>query len=180
RALDGFYRFFERFERITKKSFFDLQAPMARRPIPPNEPAAEFVAEVVGLWENFLEHMDDDFNTGGAIGVLFELLTALNRFADAEHLEDGQATEADLRAFQRGVLILKELSQILGIFHKPAAVKEVGNDKLLGGVIQLLIDLRADARKNKNFALGDQIRKRLGELGVALEDRSGGTIWRIE
>ncbi|MBI3410838.1 MAG: cysteine--tRNA ligase [Planctomycetes bacterium] len=180
RALDGFYRFFERFERITKKSFFELQAPTARRPIPPNEPAAEFVAEVVGLWEKFLEHMDDDFNTGGAIGILFELLTALNRFADANHLEEGKGSEADLRAFQRGVLILKELSQILGVFHKPAATKEAGDDKLLGGLIQLLIDVRADARKNKNFALSDQIRKRLGELGVTLEDRTAGSIWRIE
>ena len=44
--------------------------------------------------------------------------------------------------------------------------------------MQLLIDLRAEARKAKNFALGDQIRKRLGELGVTLEDRPGGTLWR--
>ncbi len=44
--------------------------------------------------------------------------------------------------------------------------------------MQLLIDLRADVRKAKNFALGDQIRKRLTELGVTLEDRPGGTGWQ--
>ena len=41
------------------------------------------------------------------------------------------------------------------------------------------IQARADARKAKNFALGDQIRKRLSELGVTLEDRPGGTLWRV-
>ena len=44
--------------------------------------------------------------------------------------------------------------------------------------MQILIDLRAEARKAKNFALGDQIRKRLADLGVTLEDRAGGTNWR--
>jgi cysteinyl-tRNA synthetase len=46
--------------------------------------------------------------------------------------------------------------------------------------MRVLIDLRAEARKAKNFALGDQVRKRLAELGVSLEDRPGGTIWRKE
>ena len=45
--------------------------------------------------------------------------------------------------------------------------------------MQLLIDLRADARKNKNFAQADQIRQRLTELGVTIEDRAGGTGWRV-
>jgi cysteinyl-tRNA synthetase len=46
--------------------------------------------------------------------------------------------------------------------------------------MQLLIDLRAEARKGKNFALADQIRQRLGQMGVTLEDRPGGTGWRVE
>jgi cysteinyl-tRNA synthetase len=46
-------------------------------------------------------------------------------------------------------------------------------------LMQLLIELRAELRKAKNFALADQIRKRLGELGVTLEDRPGGTGWRV-
>jgi len=47
-------------------------------------------------------------------------------------------------------------------------------------LMQLFIDLRAEARKAKNFALADQIRQRLGQLGVTLEDRPGGTDWRME
>ena len=45
--------------------------------------------------------------------------------------------------------------------------------------MQLLIELRGELRKAKSFALADQIRKRLGELGVTLEDRPGGTGWRV-
>src|SRR5438552_3498572 len=66
RGLDGFYRFFERFQRINKTSYYELKAPTKRRPLPPKD--TSFTSEVVGLWEKFLEHMDDDFNTGGAIG----------------------------------------------------------------------------------------------------------------
>jgi cysteinyl-tRNA synthetase len=45
--------------------------------------------------------------------------------------------------------------------------------------MQRLIALRAEARKAKNFAVADQIRKRLTELGITLEDRPGGTGWRV-
>jgi cysteinyl-tRNA synthetase len=74
------------------------------------------------------------------------------------------------------------LSQILGVFTQaPAKAKtDDASEQLVSGVMQLLIDLRAEARKSKNFALGDQIRKRLVELGVTLEDRPSGTIWRKE
>jgi cysteinyl-tRNA synthetase len=175
RSLDGFYRFFERYQRVTGGSFYRLEAPTRRARFAAETP---FLLEVERLRERFLECMDDDFNTGGAVGALFELLTALNRFADAQHLEGGKADNADREAFQRGAVALRELSQILGVFHEPPAAKDGGQDELVGGLMQLLIDLRAEARKAKNFAMGDQIRKRLGELGVTLEDRPGGTLWR--
>jgi cysteinyl-tRNA synthetase len=179
RGLDSFYRFFERYQRIMKTSFYDLQPPRKRHTFDQGGAAAEFVVEFVRLWETFLSHMDDDFNTGGAIGALFELLTALNRFADNRQLETGQASPADREAFQRGVLALKELSNILGIFHKPPAQQQdAGKDKFVDSLMELLIDLRAEARKAKNFAVADLIRQRLGQIGVTLEDRPGGTEWR--
>jgi cysteinyl-tRNA synthetase len=176
RSLDGFYRFFERFERIAKESFFTLEAPTTRRPI---EASGDFLAEVTKLRDEFLRHMDDDFNTGGAVGTLYELLTALNRFADGRQLET-KAAAADLQAFERGVVVLKELSRILGVFEWAAEKKtqDAGTEQLLDGLMQLLIELRAEARKSKNFAQADLIRKRLTELGVTLEDRPGGTGWR--
>jgi cysteinyl-tRNA synthetase len=172
RSLEGFYRFFERFERITKKSFYDLQAPKLR--------GTSAAGDFDDLRSQYLAHMDDDFNTGGAVGVLYEMVTALNRFADSRQLEGANAGAADLQAFEREVLVLKELSQILGLFERPQANREQDADsaKLLDGLMQLLIDLRNEARKTKNFARADQIRKRLTELGVTLEDRAGGTRWR--
>jgi cysteinyl-tRNA synthetase len=175
KAYDAFLRFFERLQRITKESFYRLEAPARRAEF---SGTGEFLSEVGKLRQRFLDCMDDDFNTGGAIGVLYELLTALNRFADAKQLEGASPAPAALADFRTGVGVLRELSQLLGLFREPPAAPAGGDDKLVNGLMQLLIDLRNEARKAKNFALADQIRKRLGELSVTLEDRQGGTGWR--
>ncbi len=171
RSLEGFYRFFERYERITKKSFYSLTKGTG--------PAS---GEFAQLRQHFLDHMDDDFNTGGAVGVLYELLSALNRFAETARLESGNGSPSDVAHFEQGVGYLKELCDILGLFAKPIEKPQADeqSQQLVAGLMQLLIDLRAEARKSKNFALGDQIRKRLTEIGVTLEDRPTGTIWRKE
>mgnify|MGYP001313370032 CR=1 FL=1 len=185
RALQSFYRFFERYERITETSFFVSR--------PHSSPSAEFAA----LRSRFFECMDDDFNTGGAVGILFETLSALNRWADARKLDDPGAS-ADAKAeFARQAGVLREMSSILGLFWQPV-VESKGDASLLESLRGLaaelhvpagadvdaamaaLIQARADARKAKNFALADQIRKRLTDLGVTLEDRPGGkTDWRV-
>jgi cysteinyl-tRNA synthetase len=180
RGIDGYYRFFERFQRITGESFYDLKAPTRRGNFDLHGAEAEFLVDVGRHRSAFLECMDDDFNTGGAIGVLYELLTTLNRFADNRRLEGGQAGTATLSDFHKGVVVLKELSQVLGIFRTPPEAAKTGQDQLVGGLMQIFLDLRAEARKAKNFALADQIRQRLGQLGITLEDRPGGTGWRLE
>jgi cysteinyl-tRNA synthetase len=179
RGLDNFHRFFERYRRVTGASFHETQAPASHGPFEVSGAPTEFLAEVVRHRDAFLECMDDDFNTGGAIGVLYELLTALNRFADARQLESGKPDPAAVGDFRRGVLVLRELTQVLGLFREAPAAATGAGDDLVAGLMQLLIDLRAEARKAKNFALGDQIRQRLGALGVTLEDRPGGTGWRL-
>ncbi len=188
RSLEAFYRFFERYQRITGESFFALSAPTRRGPFEV-EPGNTFLAELATLRNGFLEAMDDDFNTGGAVGVLFELLTALNRFADARQLEAGQPAANDRAAFRHGVLVLRELSGILGLFEQPPPSATAGSDELVGGLVQILIDLRETLRaeakqakdaelKKKLFAQTDVIRSRLKEVGITLEDRQGGTGWR--
>jgi cysteinyl-tRNA synthetase len=175
RSLDAFYRFFERYQRITNESFYALKAPPSASEHGPKQPGDDVYAEFCAL-------MDDDFNTGGAVGKLYELVTQLNKSADANRDFDGDESRRNpaFANFKRGVVVLRELSAILGLFWAPVEVATGGDDKLVGGLMQLLIDLRAEARKAKNFALGDQIRKRLTELGVTLEDRAGGTNWRKE
>jgi cysteinyl-tRNA synthetase len=174
RSLDAFYRFFERYERITGTSFYQLPV-SATKPRDGDTLAVQIAPPAVA----FMDAMNDDFNTGGAVGALFELLTALNRSADQAKLETPARSEKDLEDFRRGVLTLRQLSHILGLFWEAPKKADGGNDKVLGGLMQLLIDLRNEARKSKNFAVADQIRKRLGEIGVTLEDRPGGTGWRV-
>src|SRR5262249_14291135 len=123
RSLEGFYRFFERFERITGQSFFSLKAPAKRGTFQAQGANPQFLEEITRHRAAFLEAMDDDFNTGEAIGVLHPLLTTLNRFADSEQLDSGTMKQAAVVDFQRGGEVLKELSQILGVFNEPADSK---------------------------------------------------------
>jgi len=176
RSLESFYRFFERYQRISSESFYALpvMSSLASSPskaLPDSSPWRSF-------WATFVEHMEDDFNTGGGVAVLYELLNKLNRFADEKKVDAG--TAEDVVEWKRGVLVLRERSQVLGRFWEPQA-KKGGDDQVVAGLMQLLIDLRNEARKAKNFALGDKIRARLKELNITLEDRPGGkTDWRIE
>ncbi len=177
RGLQGFRNLFDRIQRISGTSFYEMEAPRRRDD-----------AQVEGAPEDLLEHrrrfleaMDDDFNTGGALGELFEMSRVLNRFADAHRLEAVEPREPEQKvAFLKGVLALKELCQILGLFRKPPQAAERAGDTLTGPLLDLMVELRSRLRKEKNFALADEIRKRLGELGVTLEDRPDGTGWKVE
>jgi cysteinyl-tRNA synthetase len=188
RAYEAFARFAERYERITKDKFVNLAAPTT---IAVNRHFTH--AEFESLYKEFLQHMDDDFNTGGAVGVLFELVTKLNRLADAGKLEENAADRQALIAFGEGSVLLKEIGQVLGLFWQPPPKAEIaGGSELVAGLIKLLIDLRNNLRSEAKkiatkddptrkalFEQTDVIRKRLAELGVTLEDRPGGTDWRI-
>ncbi len=125
--------------------------------------------------------MDDDFNTGGALGELFEIAHALNRFAHEPGLEPGHPRPDRLEEYQGGMVVLRELSAHPRPVppagrRSPAQAESALTEDLLG----LLVELRNRLRKEKNFALADEIRNRLAELGVTLEDRPDGSRWRIE
>jgi cysteinyl-tRNA synthetase len=181
RSLEGFYRFFERYERITKESFYTIVPPQTRQEHEAAKDPEGRIVEGESSHLAFCAHMEDDFNTGGAVGTLYELLTQLNRFADQHQEFAGTESRTSLayRNFRYGAGVLRELASLLGLFREPITTSRAGDDKLVNGLMQLLIDLRADARKSKNFAVADQIRKRLTEIGVTLEDRAGETGWRV-
>ena len=139
------------------------------------------LATVAEHRNRFLEDMDDDFNTGGGIGTLFDLVRALNKFADDEKLEEpAKRTPEKLDALKRRHGRLRELTAALGLFRKPPEEKSAGGDDLAGKLMKLLIDLRAESRKKKDFATADRIRNTLTEIGVVLEDRPGGTEWSVK
>lgn len=178
-ALDTFYRFFERFERVTGQNFYALEAATRRSDVS-GETGCELLAKVAEKRRIYLERMDDDFNTGAAVSELFELVRMLNKFIDGQSLEDPDSRSADdLESLTQGAKTLKELSGILGIFQKPAESAAGGNDELVDQLMQLMIQLRASARGKKDFETADQIRDGLTELGITLEDRKDGTGWKI-
>ncbi|MEX2118196.1 MAG: cysteine--tRNA ligase [Pirellulales bacterium] len=173
KGLDTFYRFFKRYARITGQSFYDLAAPRRRDE---REAAGAFAEHR----RRFLESMDDDFNTGGAIGDLFELVRALNKLADERDLEQSGRGDAEaMQLLREGTVTLRELAATLGLFRWPVESPAAG-DELVSKLMELVIQVRADARKSKNFAMADKIRQVLGELGITLEDRPSGTDWSME
>lgn len=196
-GMDTFQRFFKRFERVTGESYYALTAPATRKDgddglavagtatksdvagadVP--SAAKPLITTVTEHRNRFLEAMDDDFNTGGGIAALFDLVRALNKFVDDEKLEDpAKQTPDKLDSLKRGTIVLRELTSTLGLFRNPPQETAAsGDDELTGQLMELLIELRAEARKKKDFATADQIRNRLTEIGVILEDRPGGTEW---
>jgi cysteinyl-tRNA synthetase len=180
-ALENFYRFFKRYQRVTGEDFYTIVPPL-RRAQGDFEPGDDsLLKDVVQHRNRFLDAMDDDFNTGGAMGDVFELLRRLNKYIDDEKLETKEAqTPARLTALRRGVTVFRELGNVMGLFRQPPPEKSPeGNNELTGKLMGLLIELRAESRKKKDFATADLIRKRLGEIGVVLEDRPGGTEWSV-
>src|SRR5690606_5887939 len=75
--------------------------------------------------------------------------------------------------------VLRDLTAVLGLFRKPPLTSGGGeaDGALVESLMQLLIDLRKEARAKKDFATSDMIRDRLGELGIALLDKKDGTAW---
>ncbi len=119
--------------------------------------------------EKFQAAMDDDFNTPGALAVLFELARDINKLR-----EDGSVTAAPLGA------ALRRLGGVLGLLqHDPQAFLRGGaTGSLSNAQIEALIVRRSEARKNKNWAESDRLRDELKSQGVILEDTAGRTSWR--
>jgi len=114
--------------------------------------------------QTFIDSMDDDFNTSGGLAGIFDLVRTINTARDAG------ATAEQLAPAQAN---LRELTGVLGL----RLAEKTGSgdaDKF----IDLLVEVRSEARTQKMWALSDLIRDRLKELGVIIEDSKDGTTWR--
>jgi cysteinyl-tRNA synthetase len=138
-------------------------------------PAAENQA-AASYDEKFHAAMDDDFNTPGALAVLFELARDINKLREesAPAKAGGSAEAASLGA------TLRRLGGVLGLLQRePRAFLRGGTaGGLSDAQIEALIARRAEARRNKNWAESDRIRDELKAQGVILEDKAGQTTWR--
>ena len=190
-GLEQFYRLFERIERITGTSPYQ-QTPSTEVP--------ELLAEVR---KRFEAAMDDDFNTAGAIAAMYEGVSAVNAHVDRAGLDSGEKLSQEQKTeLLELVGAIRFMGGLLGVFEKPrekviafdeatvTALKDMCTElgdanaddlaaKQPEELIEMLIEMRAQARKDKDFTRSDAIRERLSDLGITLEDHPGGTTWSV-
>lgn len=122
----------------------------------------EWLNKIEGYRQDFIREMNDDFNTANGISVLFELAKQANYY-----LEEKNTSEEVIHSFLR---TFDELGGVLGV--------SFAQTELLDEEIEELIKKRNQARKERNFALADQIRDQLKEMNIILEDTPQGTRWK--
>jgi cysteinyl-tRNA synthetase len=168
-GLVRIYRTLQRLESLIGK--VDLTRDAGRRHLFTGEEGDEFIRQFVTL-------MDDDLNTAGAVGLIFEKVKEMNRLMD-EHLNRPDQDILTGLAIDRTNLMI--IADLLGILQtKPdeflssiASAPDIDPDEVEG-----LIRERADARRNKDWGRADTVRKTLLEMGVVIEDTPQGTTWR--
>jgi len=174
RAMEAFERLFTRYRRITGTPFHPLPGRDRRAG---DAAVAAAGDEVKALREKFLAAMDDDFNTAIAIATLFDFVRVVNKFIDQRALE-AKKPAADLATLGAMMLVLRELTGTLGLFlEEPKAAAGGADEAVVAKLMDLVIEIRANARKAKDFATADLVRNRLTEAGIVLEDRPDGTGW---
>ncbi len=127
--------------------------------------------EIQELIEAAYSDMCDDFNTAKALGRLFELATRINS------LKGGQLSAADLTPGVRQELSSAFDAFLFDIFGLQDDTGGGNDNRLVDGLMELIIDLRKDARQNKDWNTADKIRDSLGDLAVQLKDGKDGTSW---
>ncbi|MGB0360899.1 MAG: cysteine--tRNA ligase, partial [Endozoicomonas sp.] len=119
--------------------------------------------------QRFFQVMDDDFNTPEALAVLFELVRHLNTIRSQD----------EAAALPLAVLLVK-LGSVLGILQRDPEVFLKSGSDVDEALIEQIIQKRADAKKNRDFAESDRIRDELARQGIILQDSREGTTWKID
>ena len=134
---------------------------------PPMEQVTEQTLEnqILATRQGFVVAMDDDFNTAVAMGHLFDLVRVINQARDAGVNQESLTPAQDL---------LRQLSGVLGLQLE----KEEEGKGDIAPIVDLLIEVRQELRERKLWDLSDQIRDRLADLDIILEDNKEGTVWR--
>ncbi len=147
----------------------------------PTEAGRTLATQALALKENFKEAMEDDFNTALAISYMFALARDLVTYAKTLQAE-GQAPDGKALAVTKKVFAY--MCSIIGILEEEAVaaqtVQEESGPSKEADLVQLIIDLRQEARKEKNYALADKLRSALAALGIVLQDTPQGAVWSKE
>jgi|UniRef100_A0A7C2V921 cysteinyl-tRNA synthetase len=137
--------------------------------------------------EAFFQALGEDFNTPQALAVIYNLVSELNKIKN-KAFSEGKISHQELQAYEFAVdSLIRNLRGVFGLledYRPQCEVKKVVQRELSAGevfdtrLIDLLIEVRSMARKEKVFAIADHIRDRLKELGIILEDTPAGTKWK--
>jgi cysteinyl-tRNA synthetase len=129
--------------------------------------------EIGKFRENFVEAMNDDFNAPQAIAVLFEMVTSVNSWLDNPGSSMTEQTLLEADAW------FNELaSGVLGILPGEGVATLSANGSTVAGIMDLVIKIRNEARKQKLWPMSDMIRDGLKGVGIALEDKKEETTWK--
>jgi len=125
------------------------------------------------LREKFEAAMNDDLNTSVALSVMFELVRLAQKL-----LEDSQTTQGTLNLVD--VLFDRLGGDCLGIVKEEYQQIGAADEELMDKLVNVLIEQRNEARKNRDFAKADELRTKLDEMGIVLEDKPDMTTWRTK
>ena len=159
------------------KRLWEAYENLDKLPMPSNGKYAaadpELEQRAIKLISEFEEFMNDDFGTAKVLANMFELVPVINSMKDKLISVDAISSET-LQLIKTAFKIW--LEDILGL----RSVSEADNEKLRG-VMQLLIDIRKEAKSKKDFSTSDKIRNQLSQLGITLKDeKSGEMSWSVE
>ena len=157
-AEKGLKRLWEAYENLKKFTFPDNRTAKDN----------ELDRKVVGLLDQLDEFMNDDFNTAKVLANLFELVPVINSIHD-KHLSYDVLSTTTLDMLKKYFHLY--LEDILGLTSD-----NQGNDGKLNGVMNLLMELRKEARAKKDYATSDKIRNQLHQLGILLKDEKDGNV----
>lgn len=124
---------------------------------------------------DFYAAMDDDFNTALALGSMFALSKEINVYYHA--ITTGKVT-FDAQGFAAVTAVYEDMAGILGILVDARLPKPEENGSVVEELMQIIIDLRQEARSAKNWATADKIRDALSSIGIILEDSPTGVRWK--
>ena len=165
-AEKGLKRLWEAYESLNK-----LRATDDELRVEPGD--AELDSKVVKLIAEFDEFMNDDFGTARVLANMFELVPVINSMKD-KIIPINTLSKKTFELLQQQFKIYIE--DILGL----KSITEADNKKLQG-LMQLLIDIRKEAKGKKDFVTSDKIRNQLAQLGISLKDEKGGEMsWSID
>ena len=133
----------------------------------------EMAEQLKKMREKFEAAMNDDLNTSVALSVLFELVRLAQKL-----LEDSSTTVGTLNLVD--VLFDRLGGEVLGIVKDEYPPTGLADDGVMDKLVNVLIQQRNEARNNRDFDKSDELRDKLSEIGIVLEDTLGGTEWRMK